>query len=521
MEHAACRPAWLILTLMLLASIAGCGQDSPVPAAQAADNEPEQAGKARVTSGIDTAPREGEDWPKFLGLRETGVSGETGLLKEWPEKGPPLLWKKRVGTGYSAPSIRGDRLVIHQRVGNEEIVECMNVADGEQIWKHSYPSNFSDPFGYNNGPRCSPILTEKRCYTYGAEGVLTCLDFQNGNEIWTRDIKEDFNVFKKDQPEVPNWFFGIGCTPILEDGLLIALVGGHPNSAIVAFDADTGKTVWENVGRKTWEGAKTDDPLEPKYEWTGEEMLVSYSSPIAVTIHGKRHLLCLLRHGLVSLNPKDGSVNFKYWFKSHSYESVNAARPLVIGDKIFLSAAYKLGSALLQINEDGMGYKELWRNRRNLLTHWSTPFHVDGYIYGFSGRHEQEATFRCINLKTGDVEWETTGYDGELSDLSQDPQTGEIVDKKTGKAVPWPFFGRGSKIQIGDRFIVLGERGTLALVKVNPKKFEELARTSFPEVNYPAWTAPVLSRKRLFLRSENALLCLDLKPPAESKPKSK
>jgi hypothetical protein len=88
--------------------------------------------------------------------------------------------------------------------------------------------------------------------------------------------------------------------------------------------------------------------------------------------------------------------------------------------------------------------------------------------------------------------------------------TGEIVDKKTGKVIPWPFFGRGSKIRVGDRFIVLGERGTLSLAKVTPKKFEEISRTSFKQISWPSWAAPVLSRKRLYLRDENSLICLDV-----------
>jgi len=449
----------------------------------------------------------------FLGPHGTGVSGETDLLDKWPAGGPPLLWEKNVGAGYSAPSVRGVRLVFHHRVEDEEVVECMDVATGKQLWQYKYPSQYSDPYGYNNGPRCTPLLTESRCYTYGAEGVISCLDLKSGEEIWTRDIKKNFNVFKKDQPDVPNWFFGVGSTPILEGNLLITLVGGQPNSAVVAFNADTGKTVWQSVGKDTWDGVATGDSLQPNYKWTGEEMLVGYASPYAVTIHGKRHVLCLLRQGLVSIDPKDGSVNFKYWFMSRINDSVNAARPLVIKDKIFISAAYKSGSALLQVNENGKGYQEVWRDRRNMLTHWSTAIHVDGYIYGFSGRHEQEAMLNCIDLKTGKVQWGSTGYEGELSDLAQDPATGQIIDRKTKKPVAWPFYGRGSKIQIGDKFIILGERGTLALVKIDRQKFVELARTSFKQIHFPVWTAPVLSRKRLFLRCEDALICLDLKKP--------
>jgi hypothetical protein len=127
--------------------------------------------------------------------------------------------------------------------------------------------------------------------------------------------------------------------------------------------------------------------------------------------------------------------------------------------------------------------------------------------------------FRCLDVKTGDVVWETTGFEGDLADLQPDPVTQEIFDRKQKKVVPWPFYGRASKIQVGDKFIVLGERGTLSLVKRNAKKFEELARTSYKEVGYPAWAAPVLSRKRLYLRSESHIICLDLAPPKSEKKK--
>lgn len=462
-----------------------------------------------VTKAEAEKPRTGDDWPMFLGPTGFGVSKETGLLDKWPEAGPPMIWEKKVGSGYSAPSVRGNRLVLHQRIGKQEVVECMRADTGESLWEFKYPSSFVDPYGYSNGPRCSPLLTKDRCYTFGAEAKLLCLDLKTGEKIWLRDCLAEFNL-RNEETGKPNWFFGVGCTPILEGGLIIALVGGQPDSGVVAFDAKTGKTVWHSVGKPTWDGAKTDDPAQPKYKWTGSEQIVSYSSPIAATIHGQRHVLCLTRQGLVSLNPKDGSLRFKHWFRPRAYESVNAARPVVIGDKIFLSAAYRLGSVLLQVAKDGKSCKVLWRNRRNLLTHWSTAIHVDGYIYGFSGRHEREGSFRCVDAKTGRVVWTTSGYEGSVENLGQNPMTGEIVDKKSGKVIPWPFFGRGSKIRVGDKFIVLGERGTLSLVKVNPKKFEEIARTSYKQLSWPVWAAPVLSRKRLYLRDEDSLICLDV-----------
>ena len=244
---------------------------------------------------------------------------------------------------------------------------------------------------------------------------------------------------------------------------------------------------------------------------------MSYSSPLAATIHGRRHVLCLVRQGLVSLDPQTGDENFKYWFRSRSHESVNAARPVVVGDKVFISAAYRTGSALLQVAPDGKSYRELWRNPRNMLTHWSTAIHVDGYLYGFSGRHEREGQLRCLELKTGKVVWASDGTEPVVGRVVFDQATGGFQDRQTGKPVPFPFYGRGSKIQTGNSFIVLGERGTLAKLTISPEGLKEQARTSYKQIHYPAWTAPVLSRKRLYLRCEDALICLDLAPPRPQK----
>src|SRR5665213_3000027 len=127
------------------------------------------------------------DWPQFLGPRANGISDETGLLEKWPAGGPPLVWEKTIGTGYGAPSIMGQRLVFHHRIGDEEIVECLDADTGKSLWRYAYPSHFVDPYGYNNGPRATPLLTSNACYTFGAEGKLTCLELQTGKLVWQRD----------------------------------------------------------------------------------------------------------------------------------------------------------------------------------------------------------------------------------------------------------------------------------------------------------------------------------------------
>lgn len=490
------------------------GPERPASTATASSSPATTAGEPasaeQVTDATLVSTRPGEDWPQFLGPRDNGVSGETGLLKSWPPEGPPLLWHRRLGEGYAPPSVRGERLIVQHRLRDREYVECLHAHTGETLWKYDYETDFVDPYGYNGGTRCAPVISATHVYTFGPQGKLLCLELATGKKVWERDTNREFDV--------PEHFFGAGCTPILDGDRLIVLVGGQPNSAVVAFEAHTGKTVWEAVGRDTWQGVATDDRGGRPFRWSPGEMLVSYSSPLIATIHGQRHLLCLVRQGLVSLNPQTGALNFRYWFRSRTHESVNAARPVVVDDYIFLSAAYETGAALLQVKPNGKDYDVVWRKPAGMSTHWSTAIHHEGYVYGFSGRHEPEARLQCIALKTGELQWETTGFERPLSDLEQDPVTGRIRDKTSGQIIPWPFYGRGSAILADRKLIVLGERGTLALVEPNPERWVELGRTSYPQIGYPSWAAPILSRGRLYIRAEHNLVCLDLRASPDTTP---
>jgi outer membrane protein assembly factor BamB len=426
-----------------------------------------------------------QDWPQFLGPHANGLSDETGLLDKWPTNGPPLVWEKKIGTGYGAPTIRGDLVVFHHRLGDEEIVEAVEAGTGKSIWRYAYSSHFIDPYGYNNGPRSSPLLTDERCYTFGAEGKLVCLDLKTGKPIWQRDTAADWTV--------PPAFFGVGSSPVMENGLLIVMVGGQPNSGVVALDAATGKTSWESVGEKNWQGQPmTGWPGERKVNWQSWEKQASYSTPLAATIHGQRHLLCLMRQGLVSLNPTNGAVNFSFWFRSPVNDSVNAMVPVVVDDLILISGAYyKIGSVLLKAKLDGKGVDEVWRSLA-LELHWNTPIYHNGYLYAFSGRNEPDAHFRCVELKTGKLMWDRE-------------------EKWQPHSTPTPdVYGRGSCIMADGKLFVLGEGGLLGLFKTNPQQAEEISRFQVPQLHYPCWAAPILSKKRLYLRSEDHLVCLDL-----------
>jgi len=395
-----------------------------------------------------------------------------------------VLWHKRIGTGYSAPSVLGTQVVIHHRIGNEEIVEALDPGSGKTLWRHAYPSKFVDPYGYNNGPRASPTLASNRCFTFGAEGKLLCLNLENGKVIWQRNTSEEWNV--------PPAFFGVGSSPVLEGGRLFVMIGGQPASGVVAFHPETGKTLWESVGQKNWEGLPMAGwPGEPRVIWKEWEKQASYSTPVPATIHGKRQLLCLMRQGLVSLDPANGHVNYSFWFRARVDDSVNALNPVVADDLVFISAAYyRVGSVLLKIASDGRQVTPVWRSPV-LEIHWSTPIYYQGYLYAFSGRNEPDARFRCVELKTGNLLWDR---DESWQHNTSTPAT----------------YGRGSAILSEGKLIALGEGGLLGLFKVTPKEPEEISRFQVPQLHYPCWAAPVLANRRLYLRSEDHLICFNL-----------
>ncbi len=454
----------------------------------------------KVSKAPTASKAAGEDWPCFLGPNHDGTSRETGLLDKWPEQGPPLVWTQSVGSGYSAPSVQGALAVLHHRRGDEEIVEGFDAATGKSQWEWRYPSRFRDPYGYSNGPRCSPILKGNRCYTLGAEGKLLCLDLETIKPVWERDLHSQF--------QIPDSFFGIGATPVLDGDRLYVAVGGQPNSGVVAFDANTGDVLWENGGKSTWDGAETGWSGDPVYHWEGDEMIVSYASPQLATIHGQRHLLCFLRHGLLSLDPETGKERFHFWFRSRTHESVNAAQPVIVDDTILLGAAYRVGSVCLKVSPSGTEVETIWKDPRLLSTHWSTSLYLDGCYLGFSGRHENEGALQCVDAKTGKLRWQTSGWDSDR-ELQQGP--GEsVIDAASGQQIPWPFYGRGSAIMADGKLIVLAERGTLALLTATAEKWEERSRVAAPRMKYPCWAAPVLSRGRLYLRSDDAMTCLQV-----------
>ena len=167
------------------------------------------------------------DWPQFLGPQRNGVYTGPRLAASWPAGGPKRVWRKPVGQGFAGPVVAGDRLILFHRVGNEEVVEALDARSGNPLWRFAYPTTYRDDFGFDEGPRAVPVVAQNRVYTFGAEGQLHALDLADGKRVWSVDTARRFGV--------PKGFFGAAGSPLVEDGRVIANIGGRDNGNCLLY----------------------------------------------------------------------------------------------------------------------------------------------------------------------------------------------------------------------------------------------------------------------------------------------
>ena len=419
------------------------------------------------------------DWAAFLGPSHNGVSTETKLSRMLP---PPLVWEFPKGTGYASPAVAGDRLVFVHRVANQEIVECMHPETGSAYWQFRYATAFEDRYGYNNGPRASPVLDGERAYIMGAEGTLHCLELGSGKIVWKRDLRVDYKV--------PQDFFGTASTPLVDGRLLIVNVGAPGGPCVVGLDKTNGREVWR----------------------AGNEWGASYASPVPAVLHGQRRVLVFAggessppRGGLMSIDPSSGRVDFAFPWRSRTVESVNASCPVVFDNKVFVSASYRTGSALVEVRPD-FTHRVVWTTQEFAL-HFNTAIFRDGYLYGFDGRNEPDASLACIDAANGKVVWRHA------------PEWTETVEMRGEKRQDVVGTYRGSLLAVDGQFLCLGELGHLLWMELTPKGYKEVSRAWLFAAR-ESWGLPVLSHGLLYVTQNTRdllrgtgprLLCYDLR----------
>ena len=414
-------------------------------------------------------------WPDFLGTARNGKSEEKIDITLWGKTGPPVVWHKKIGTSYGAPTVANGRLFIFARHGNKARLTCLESTTGTELWRFEYPTEYEDMYGYNNGPRCCPVIDGDRVYIFGAAGMLHCVSVSDGKRLWKVNTTAEFHVVQN--------FFGIASAPAVEGELLIVQIGGSPPGSP--------KDIWGANGRPKPNGSG----IVAFNKYTGEvvyqiaDELASYASPIFATINGRRWGFAFLRGGLVGFEPATGEIDFHYPWRHPKIESVNASTPVVADDLVFISESYGIGSSVVKVRPGG--YQVVWKDRamrRNkaMELHWTTAIHHEGYLYACSGRHSNGAELRCVELRTGKVQWS------------------QRVNE------------RGSLLWVNNYFIYIGEYGRLMLLRCTPKKLEMISEAvpidenGSQLVKHPAWAAPVLADGYLYIRGKDRLVCFAL-----------
>jgi len=401
---------------------------------------------AVILAAVWAWPSLAGEWPQILGPNRDGhAEPDERLADAWPDGGPHVVWRREVGRGHAGVAVAGDRVFVFHRVGDEEVLEALAAATGESIWADAHPTSFQPQVGGGDGPLCVPVVHDGRVITFGAQGVLRCVDAATGRRLWLRDTHRDFNA--------PEGYFGAGSTPIVVGRHVIVNVGGSRREAgIVAFSLATGDSVW----------AKTSEPA-------------SYSAPVAVNVRDVPHVLMVTRYACLLIEPQSGDVRWQFPFGQRG-PTVNAATPVAWPDgRLLVTASYGIGSVCATF--DAAGFTRLWEGTDSLATQYCTPIAIGDHVYCIDGRDDvPPATLTCLEAKTGRLVWTDTSA------------------------------GYGTLIAADGRLMAARTDGTLMLVRPNPDRCEILsvARPLAGTIR----ALPALASGRLYVRDGTTLACL-------------
>ncbi|MBN2476094.1 MAG: PQQ-binding-like beta-propeller repeat protein [Pirellulales bacterium] len=398
------------------------------------------------------------EWPQFHGPRRDSICRETGLLDQWPEGGPTLLWKlEGLGNGYSTISIAGGRLfTMGDRTPDgqdaSQFVIALDPATRQELWA----TRVGGP--HDDGPRCTPTVDGELLYALGTEGTLVCLEAATGDVRWQKSLPDDFGG-----KMMSGWKYSE--SPLIDARRLICTPGGDA-AAIVALDKKTGATLWKTalpaLGGQTKEGA-------------------GYSSVVAAEIQGIRQYVQLLGRGLVGVDAETGQFLWGYGRVANT--TANITMPVVRGNYVFATTSYNTGCALLEIVRRGPAFqaKEVYfLPSRQFDNHHGGIVLLGDHVYGGSGQNRGAPV--CLELATGKIVWK---------------------QKPLAR-------GSASVLYADGRLLFRYDRGLLALVEATPEAFRVQGTFEPPVGTGPAWAHPVIHGEKLYLRHNDLLLCYEL-----------
>ncbi|HVY70885.1 MAG TPA: PQQ-binding-like beta-propeller repeat protein [Verrucomicrobiae bacterium] len=336
-------------------------KSAPTVAASPAPKTPEPAASARA------------DFPQFLGPHRTAVINGVTLDADWAAHPPQIVWRQKIGAGWSGFVIVGNRAITQEQRGEEELVTCYDLSTGQLLWSHADAARYFTPIA-GEGPRATPTVVSNRVFTLGSTGILNCLDLASGKSLWTHNITTEAGA------KVPDW--GYAGSPLMLDGKVIVSAGGEQGKSMLGYRADSGELAWSAGNTQA-----------------------SYGTPFAATLAGTRQILIFNQRRVTSHDAQSGAVLWDYPFGAGM---PNVSIPVVIGpDEVVFSSGYGVGSELLHIRgqADGkLAAERVWESKKmkakfaNLVAH-------EGFLYGLD-----DGILACVDLKDGSQRWKEGRY---------------------------------------------------------------------------------------------------------------
>src|SRR5262245_48371574 len=299
------RLRWLLPGLLLTGAVAlfgwACARMGPPGRSGVGVDDSAAVGSPGPSDG--TAPT---DWPHLRGPRYDMVSAETGLADTWPSEGPPVLWTRELGPGYSDIVVVGDQAYTQTQSRAGQYVVCLSARSGATLWEYRCDWPWQ-PGGMSPGPYATPTWHGGRVYYATPSGLVGCLDAATGRPHWGVNVRRQFQGTGTE--------FGFAGTPLVEDGKVFLPVGGK-GASLVALDAETGATAW----------AAGDEPA-------------SYCPVLPIVVQGRRYGAALLRNALVVFDLRTGAHLWKQALSDHYDE--HAAWPLYAEPHLFIAAPFR------------------------------------------------------------------------------------------------------------------------------------------------------------------------------------
>lgn len=416
---------------------------------------------------------EGLDWPGIRGPKYDCKSAETGLVDSWPEKGPPVLWTRELGQGYSSFVAWNNRIATQYQILSGQFVVCLDADTGRTIWEYRYDWPY-DPAGVYPGPRATPTYQDGAVFFASPAGLIGCLDAVTGKLKWSVELTKAFGC------ELTG--FGYACSPTVIDGLVLLPVG-CAGASMVALDARTGIVRWKAGS-------------EPG----------SYAPAFPIELNGRPLVLGYMENALVCHDRLNGELLWKHNL-STGYDE-HSAWPLYREPRLWISSPFRAGSELLELGDDPeVSIRSL--GKQSLMSNdiFSSVL-IDGAIYGFDVKDPQAKThrstrgiFRCIDFETGDEYWSV----GDGRPMRQGTTTSPAATV-SGEV---PLIGHATVIAADGKLILFNDLGELILARATKERFDELGRVSVLAGEI-CWTQPALSRQRLFVRNQSRAACVFL-----------